>query len=122
ASLNKMDNQVSYSYLNISLHEVIEYDVVNETFVNRIIASLNRSGGNIINWGENAIFFIIEGLPILLLNLAILGIIAFVIVKISKKLSLSKKFEKKQALNKPQNNDLYGKLDIEEEKSEKNNK
>lgn len=95
ASMKRMDNQVSYSYLSMDLREVIEYQDVRQqpkTFIDEISASFSRSGNNLLYWAKGAVFFIIEDGPILLLNLLILFILFLVIRKIWRWLKKKGKF------------------------------
>jgi len=83
--LNRMNNQVSYSYLNINLTEVIEYTAIAETpktFIQKLADSFKYSGRKIVNACENFLFWIIEEAPLVIINLALLLLIAWIIVKI----------------------------------------
>lgn len=84
ATLRRMDSQVRYSYLNMSLSEVVEYQPVQslpKTFGEKLSDSFKRSGRNLSSFFEDTLFFIIEDLPVLLINLAILAVIVFVAIK-----------------------------------------
>lgn len=97
AVLKRMDSQVSYSYLNLSLREVVEYqsvDAAPKTFGEKLSASFGRSAKNLSSFFQNALFFIIEDMPILLICLSIIGAIALLA---SKAFSLIRNKTKKQA-------------------------
>ncbi len=84
ASLRRMDSQVRYSYLNMSLNEVVEYKSVQsppKTFGEKLADSFRRSGRNLSSFFEGTLFFIIEDLPVVLINIAILAVIVFVAIK-----------------------------------------
>lgn len=84
ASLRRMDSQVRYSYLNISLHEVVEYKNIQsapKTLSEKIADSFERSGNNLTRFFEHAMYFVIEDLPILVIRLAILAIVVFIAIK-----------------------------------------
>lgn len=80
SQLRRMDGQVTYSYLNIYLNEVVEYSSIDpapKTFGEKISAAFTRSGGKLANFFENAIYFVIEDLPLLIIWLVILGAVSF---------------------------------------------
>lgn len=84
ATLRRMDSQVQYSYLNMSLREVVEYSEIQsapKTFSEKITDSFKRSGNNLYYFFEHALFFVIEDLPILIINLAILTVLVFIAIK-----------------------------------------
>ena len=79
ASINRMDGQVAYSYLNISLREVVEYNIQKsqpKTFGERLGASFGRSWENLSTALEGLLFFVIEQGPVLI----IYALFIFVIV------------------------------------------
>lgn len=85
ASINRMDSQVAYSYLNIDLSEVVDYNVVEgppKTFGEKVSASWGRSVRKMGNALEGILFFVIEDLPVTLLILAFWGGIAFLVWKL----------------------------------------
>ena len=85
--LRRMDNQVSYSTLDVSIREVVEYNEISKppkTFWEKMTDSLKRSGKNIAYTFENGIFFIIEELPVILINLVVWGIIIFAVYRLFK--------------------------------------
>ncbi len=85
SSLRRMDNQVSYSYLDIYLREVVEYNVVQsqpKTFGQKLKQAFIRSGENISSTLSGLLFFLIEDGPVLLINLALI----LVIVLLARKL------------------------------------
>lgn len=106
SAMQRMDSQISYSYLNMNIDEVIEYDVNEDTFIQRITASFKRSGKNIANWFESALTFAIEQLPVLILDLAILAIIGYVVFLVYKKLNLIKKLRSKKENNSSDNKEI----------------
>ena len=106
SAMQRMDSQISYSYLNMNIDEVIEYDVNEDTFIQRITASFKRSGKNIANWFESALTFAIEQLPVLILNLAILAIIVYVVFLVYKKSNLIKKLRNKNVSNSFDNKEI----------------
>lgn len=84
AQLKRMDGQVRYSYLNLYLREVVEYEQVSgapKTFGEKISASFERSGRKIVSLGEDLLFFAIEDLPVLLIVLAIAFVVLFLPVR-----------------------------------------
>jgi hypothetical protein len=95
AAMRRMDSQVSFSYLNISLLEVVEYQVVEnlpKSFGERIAIAWNRSTTKIVNWGQNVILFAIEDGPLLLINIAALVLVVLIVRPIV--LSIIKKQKK----------------------------
>lgn len=84
STLRRMDSQVQYSYLNMSVREVVEYRDVNtapKTFGEKLAASFARSGRNLYDFFEGALFFIIEELPLLLIWIAIIAVVVFIAIK-----------------------------------------
>lgn len=82
AAMRRMDSQVSFSYLTISLREVVEYQVIEnlpKSFGERITIAWNRSTAKIVNWGQNLVLYAIEDGPLLLINLAVLIIVILIV-------------------------------------------
>ncbi len=90
ASLKRMDSQVTYSYLNLNLREVVEYNLLKnqpKTFWDKLQASGARSLENISGALQGILFFVIEDLPVMLIFAALIGLIAWIVVRISKKIA-----------------------------------
>ncbi len=90
--LKRMDNQVAFSTITINLAEVIEYqDSYNAplTFGEKIKRSFSVSGRHLQNFFSGMLFFIIEDLPLLLIQLVIFGAIILLVVWIIKKIRKS---------------------------------
>lgn len=93
AQLRRMDSQITYSYLNIYLNEVVEYSSIEtapKTFGEKISASFGRSVKKIASFFEDAVLFIIEDLPLLLIWLVLLGTVSFFGAKLMSRLFSSK--------------------------------
>lgn len=93
AAIKRMDSQVAYSYLNINLSEVVEYQPVTappKTFGQRLSASFSVSRDQLFNTLEKLLFFLIEDGPVLLIYLAILLLILRVFRRISRWLNASR--------------------------------
>lgn len=90
ATLRRMDSQVAYSYLNLSLREVVEYQAVSsapKTLGEKISASFKRSGEKLVWFFEAVLLFLIEDLPLILIWIAIFGIAAFICFRLFKRTS-----------------------------------
>ena len=88
ATIRRMDSQVTYSYLNLELREVAEYQSIEAAPKNlgeKIAASFKRSGEKITYFFEGILFFAIEDLPLVVLCLGILCVALFVVIKIVKR-------------------------------------
>ncbi len=84
ASMRRMDSQIAYSYLNLDLREVVEYQPVTsapKTLGEKIAASFKRSGEKLTWFFEALLLFVIEDLPLIIIWLAIFGTISFVLFK-----------------------------------------
>ena len=60
ASLKRMDNQVTYSYLNLDLREVVKYNETvsaPRTFGEKLAASFRRGGQNLVDSTQGVILF-----------------------------------------------------------------
>jgi len=78
ARIRRMDSQVAYSYLNLNLREVVEYQNVTaapKTFGERIGDAFVRSGNRLRNFFEGSVIFIIEDLPLIVIRFAIFAVI-----------------------------------------------
>ena len=81
ARIRRMDSQVAYSYLNLNLREVVEYQNVAsapKTFGERISDAFVRSGNRLRNFFEGAVIFAIEDLPLMLIRIVIFAVIVVV--------------------------------------------
>ena len=83
--MNNIENDVAYSYINLTVNEVREYtaEPVNErtdTFGQRLTNTLSRTWRGFLGFLEGLLFFIISVLPYLL----VLGIFLYIIIKICK--------------------------------------
>lgn len=81
ATMRRMDSQIAYSYLNLDLREVVEYQPTTsapKTLSEKIAASFKRSGEKLAWFFEAVLLFIIEDLPLILIWIAILGISVFI--------------------------------------------
>lgn len=90
ASLRRMDNQVSFSYLSLSVMEVVEYKVVEalpKSFSERMGVAWGRSVTKTVSWAQNLILFVIEDGILLLINLAIL----LAVIVLARKIILRRK-------------------------------
>ena len=93
--MNNIENDVAYSFINLTLNEVREYSekpVVErtDTFGQRLKNTLSRTWDGFLYFLENLLFILIRVLPYLL----IFGIIIFIIAKIVK--FFSKRSEKRR--------------------------
>lgn len=83
--LRRMDNQVSYSTLYISLNEVVEYQeptAAPKNFGERLMDSLSRSGRRLTNGLEDILLTVIESGPVTIVYLAFWGGILYLIIKV----------------------------------------
>ena len=90
--LKRMDNQVAFSTVNITLNEVIEYnDSYNTplTFTEKLKNSFAYSGRHLKNFFSGLLFFIIEDLPVVIIQIALIALIVWAIVIIIKKIRKS---------------------------------
>lgn len=91
ARIRRMDSQVAYSYLNLNLREVVEYQNVTtapKTFGERVSDAFVRSGNRLRNFFENAVIFIIEDLPLMLIRFVIFAAIAVIAYRFFRWLSV----------------------------------
>lgn len=84
ATMRRMDSQIAYSYLNLELREVVEYQPTTsapKTLGEKIAASFKRSGEKLVWFFEAVLLFIIEDLPLIIIWIAIFGLLAFISFK-----------------------------------------
>lgn len=96
--MNNIENDVAYSFINLTLNEVREYSekpVVErtDTFGQRLKNTITRTWSGFLYFLENLLFILIRILPYIL----IIGIITFIIVKIVK--FFAKRSEKRKKAN-----------------------
>ena len=96
--MNNIENDVAYSFINLTLNEVREYSekpVVErtDTFGQRLKNTISRTWSGFLYFLENLLFILIRILPYIL----IIGIITFIIVKIVK--FFAKRSEKRKKAN-----------------------
>ena len=112
--MNNIENDVAYSYVNLTVNEVRQYTekpIVKktDTFGQRLSNTLSTTWSKFLNFLEGLLFFIIRVLPYLLL----LGILSFIIVKIVKVItraaekSKKKRYEKMVKEGKINNGPIY---------------
>lgn len=82
ASLRRMDSQVTYSYLNISLREVVEYQEVQEkprTFGERMGEAFGDGIGSMVDGLQNLALFLARVGPSLVVLIAIVVAIVLIV-------------------------------------------
>ena len=100
--LNKIDTDVSYSFVNISIREVTKYDekpLPKDTFGQRLISEIKDTAEGFLDFLEGLLFLIIHLIPYLVL----IAVIVFIIRKILKKMgktSLKEKWQEKHKAKK----------------------
>ncbi len=100
ASMRRMDSQIAYSYLNLDLREVVEYQPVSsapKTLGEKIAASFKRSGEKLTWFFEALLLFFIEDLPLIIIWLLIFGALGFLLFKILNRAKV--KMQQKRKLN-----------------------
>lgn len=78
ASVRRMDSQVQYSFLNLSLNEVVDYEPVNDiprTFGDRMALALQNSGSRVVKSMERTLVNAVEGGPVFVWNLLVLVVV-----------------------------------------------
>lgn len=103
ATMRRMDSQIAYSYLNLDLREVVEYQPVEtapKTLNEKIVASFKRSGEKLVWFFEALLLFIIEDLPLIIIWVAIFGVLAFISFKSIRR--AQNKMNQKKASNSPE--------------------
>lgn len=101
ASLRRMDSQVTYSYLNMDLREVLEYQEINDqppTFSKRLSTAFMEGIDSIVVSLQNALIVCVSAGPVLIVWLAILGLLACVIVVIIRR--MQRRADQKRAAKK----------------------
>ncbi|MBO5571886.1 MAG: DUF4349 domain-containing protein [Ruminococcus sp.] len=88
--MNNIENDVAYSYINLTLNEVREYTAEpvvekTDTFGQRLKNTVARTWNGFLGFLERLLFFIIEIFPYLI----VFGIIIFIVVKLKKLFSKS---------------------------------
>lgn len=88
--MNNIENDVAYSYINLTLNEVREYTAEpvvekTDTFGQRLKNTVTRTWNGFLGFLERLLFFIIEIFPYLI----VFGIIIFIVVKLKKLFSKS---------------------------------
>ena len=99
ASMKRMDSQVAYSYLNIDLTEVVEYQAIEslpKSFGERVSISWGRSLGKIQREMEGLLFSLIEDGPLFIIELLLLGVVIFVVVCVLRKIKAVTGFKLKK--------------------------
>ncbi|WP_101908799.1 DUF4349 domain-containing protein [Marasmitruncus massiliensis] len=84
ASLKRMDSQVTYSYLNLYLQEVGEYNQpVNtpKSFADRLSATFSRSISHVTNSVQGVVLFVVEVIPALLFWGIVIAVILLILYK-----------------------------------------
>ena len=98
--MRNIDNDVAYSYLNVTIKEVSKYDdkpMNNDTFIHRLANTCKESITNFQENIEGLLFWIILALPEILLVIIIIIIIIAVV----------KSYQKKHAHKKGELNDAF---------------
>ncbi len=70
AQLKRMDSQVTYSYLNMDLREVVEYQETAakpKTFGEKLSAAATRAGNHLVASVQGLLLFVVEAGPLLIL-------------------------------------------------------
>lgn len=101
ASLQRMDSQVTYSYLNLDICEVVEYNLIKnqpKNFWGKIQASLVRSGEKIAGALQGILFFVIEDLPVFVIIAVVFGGVLWIIILITRKVVARKSVKEEQPL------------------------
>lgn len=100
ASIKRMDNQVTYSYLGLYLEEVGEYNqpmTTPKNFGDRISASFKRSIAHVKNSIQNVVLFLVEAVPSILFWGLIFAVIVLAVYKLSRRMGLRKPLFSKSA-------------------------
>ena len=83
--MNNIENDVAYSYINLTLNEVREYTAEpveerTDTFGQRLKNTVSRTWDDFLGFLERLLFFIIEIFP----YFVVFGIIIFIVIKLKK--------------------------------------
>lgn len=87
-SLNKLNEDITYTAVNIDISEVNKYNThtgVNDSFIDKVINTLVSSINNTFALGEGLLLSIIGLIPVLVLFLPLIAIIYFVVKKYKNK-------------------------------------
>ena len=82
ASLRRMDSQVAYSYLNISLQEVVEYQTIQEkpqSFGEQLSAAFGRGIEDMVDGLQDFALFLAEAGPSLVVLAAVIAAVVLVV-------------------------------------------
>ncbi len=85
ARLRRMDDQVDYSTLTLTVSEVVEYSELEKkpaTFGERLSGAAKRSGEKIVAFFQDLALWAVEDLPVLLLWLILFGAVLWALVKV----------------------------------------
>lgn len=88
ASMKRMDSQVSYSTVNISLQEVVEYQEITtppRTFGDRLAGTFKDSWSNFLDVCESILFAVIYFAPLVLLIAAAVTAVVLIIRAVSRR-------------------------------------
>ena len=86
--LQSIDNDVAYSYLNISIKEVSKYEETppkTDTFIQRLVATCKESAQNFLDTLEDLLFAIIMLAPYFVIIIPLCILVGFLIRKFAKK-------------------------------------
>lgn len=114
ASINRMDSQVTYSYLGLYLEEVGEYNQPIRTpknFGDRISASFTRSLAHVKNSVQNVILFLVEAVPSILFWGFIVAVIVLAVCKLGRRIGFRKPLLSKFSKHNQQTPDSHSKDD-----------
>ena len=118
--MNNIENDVAYSYINLTLNEVREYTAEpveerTDTFGQRLKNTVSRTWDDFLGFLERLLFFIIEIFP----YFVVFGIIIFIVIKLKKLVGKIRAKNKKPAAVtaelKPETDDAKA---VQEEKKE----
>lgn len=101
ASLRRMDSQVTYSYLNMDLREVVEYQKISDqppTFSKRLSNAFTEGIDSIVVSLQNALLICAAAGPVLVVWLVILGLLACAIILIVRR--IQRRADQKRAARK----------------------
>ena len=82
ASLRRMDSQVAYSYLNLSLQEVVEYQTIQEkpqSFGEQLSAAFGRGIEDMVDGLQDFALFLAEAGPSLVVLAAVIAAVVLVV-------------------------------------------
>ncbi len=97
---NRMDSQVDFATLYISLREVVEYsEIVAPTFGSRIADTFDDSLEFIVDFGQGVVLVLVAILPFIIVYGGLIAIVVFAIIAIAKKAKKAR--DKKRGNNPP---------------------